>query len=201
MRFAVREQPIQNHPENWKDKDNKAPQKLVRRGAARLEDLDCGATVVSVIYHQQGYKWRVSHILQTIISRTNTMKPMMPPPVPYCHGLAAVALTPSVTVGAASASVASHSWRKGTMVLENIFAVTVSLGFLSVRNWCWQNFGKGGETGSYKPQDLLVCEQQGTRPKWHHRETSKVVWEVRHKQARRKSFIPNKVSQLIRTDT
>lgn len=83
------------------------------------------------------------------------MKPMMPPPVPYCHGLAPLALTPSATVGAASASVASHSWRKGMMVLENILAVTVSRVFLSMRNWCWQCYGKGGETGSYKPRDLV----------------------------------------------
>lgn len=42
MRLAVREQPIKNNSENWEDEDNEAPQQLVRRGAARLEDLDCG---------------------------------------------------------------------------------------------------------------------------------------------------------------
>lgn len=49
--------------------------------------------------------------MKTIRSRTKTMKPIMPPPAPYCHELLLVVTVPSAR-GAAKAQVARQSWRR-----------------------------------------------------------------------------------------
>ncbi len=42
--LAVRKHPVRKSADDWEDKDEHAPQDLVARGAAGLEDLDCGRT-------------------------------------------------------------------------------------------------------------------------------------------------------------
>jgi hypothetical protein len=123
--LAVREQPVDDHADDGEDEDDQAPKKLVHGGTVRLEDFDCEGTSVSMV-HEQGRKQ--DSVLQTRMSRTRMMKPMIPPPVPYCHGLALVASTPPSARGAAKASDASQSWRKEMMVAENM-AILVLLSF------------------------------------------------------------------------
>lgn len=41
MLGTVREQVVDNHADNWEEEDDQAPQKLGRRWAVGLEDLDC----------------------------------------------------------------------------------------------------------------------------------------------------------------
>lgn len=51
-------------------------------------------------------------VLNTIMSRIRTMKPMMPPPVPYCQELSMVLVEISWATGAAKARAARQSWRR-----------------------------------------------------------------------------------------
>lgn len=51
-------------------------------------------------------------VLKTMMSRTRTMKPMMPPPVPYCQLLSMVLAEISCATGAAKARAARQSWRR-----------------------------------------------------------------------------------------
>lgn len=57
-------------------------------------------------------------ILKTMMSRTSTMNPRTPPPVPYCHELLAVVT--SLATGAASAKEARESWRRMLMKCWNM---------------------------------------------------------------------------------
>lgn len=117
MFLAVREQPVDDHADDGEDEDDETPKELVGGRAVRLEDFDCDETSVSIAHKQKEDR---DCVLQTRISRTRTMKPMIPPPVPYCHGLAPVASTPPSARGAPKASEASQSWRKEMMVAENM---------------------------------------------------------------------------------
>jgi hypothetical protein len=51
---------------------------------------------------------RHGYVLATMISRMRTMRPRIPPPVPYCHELP---WWDSVVSGAAAARQNSESWR------------------------------------------------------------------------------------------
>lgn len=51
-------------------------------------------------------------VLKTMISRIRTMKPMIPPPVPYCQLLLTVLAEISFATGAAKARAARQSWRR-----------------------------------------------------------------------------------------
>jgi hypothetical protein len=51
------------------------------------------------------------YALHTRISRTRTMKPMMPPPVPYCVALELRVVNSSAAIGAAEHRAARQSWR------------------------------------------------------------------------------------------
>lgn len=52
------------------------------------------------------------YILKTMMSRIRTMKPMIPPPVPYCQLLSMVLAEISWATGAAKARAARQSWRR-----------------------------------------------------------------------------------------
>lgn len=54
------------------------------------------------------------------MSKTRTINPTIPPPVPACHGSADCAV-----MGAASASMNSESWRRRDRAKWNILAVSV----------------------------------------------------------------------------
>lgn len=129
MLLAVREQPVDDHAHDGEDEDDETPKKLVHGRTVRLEDFDCKGTSVSVVYEQER---KQDCVLQTRMSRMRMIKPMIPPPVPYCHGLALVASTPPSARGAAKASEASQSWRKEMIVAENM-AMLVLLSFSGVR--------------------------------------------------------------------
>lgn len=91
MLGTVGEEPVDDHADDGEKEDDQTPEKLVRRGTVRLEDLDCKQKVVSVDCTEEDEKddaW--SYVLKTMISRIRTMKPITPPPVPYCHELPAV---------------------------------------------------------------------------------------------------------------
>ena len=55
-----------------------------------------------------------------MMSRTRTMNPMIPPPVPACHGFADCAV-----MGAASAIMNIESWRRSEMIKFIILAVLI----------------------------------------------------------------------------
>jgi hypothetical protein len=77
VRLAVGEEVVDDHSDDGEEEDNETPENLVRHGAVRLENLDC--TFVSTIKNIREI-WK--YVLQTRISRTKTMKPIIPPPVP-----------------------------------------------------------------------------------------------------------------------
>lgn len=58
------------------------------------------------------------HLLQAMMSRTRTMNPTIPPPVPACHGSA-----PWAVMGAASASMNMESWSSMERARLNMVAV------------------------------------------------------------------------------
>lgn len=57
------------------------------------------------------FSWSDVDVPQIMISTINTMNPMMPPPVPYCHAVFFWMVT-SFASGAAKVRVARQSWRK-----------------------------------------------------------------------------------------
>lgn len=61
-----------------------------------------------------------------MMSRTRTMNPMMPPPVPACHGFA-----DWVVIGAASASINSESWRRRERTKLYILVSVMDVGIVS----------------------------------------------------------------------
>jgi hypothetical protein len=58
------------------------------------------------------------------------MNPMIPPPVPACHGFADCAV-----IGAASASMNSESWRMSEMTKFIMMAVLVKVNVVVVFLW------------------------------------------------------------------
>jgi hypothetical protein len=60
------------------------------------------------------------NVLHTRISRTRTMKPTIPPPVPYCVALE-LRVVKSSAIGAAEQRAARQRWRKS----ENMIVVVV----------------------------------------------------------------------------
>ncbi len=87
MGLAVGEEVIDDHADDREEEDNESPDDLVGNGAVGLEDFDCGALVSSNPMPVGARKTQID-LLHAMISRTRTMKPTMPPPVPACHGLA-----------------------------------------------------------------------------------------------------------------
>lgn len=79
-------------------------------GVGRLDFITSTVGVVSINL-ARGKSSGGMGILKTIRSRTKTMKPIMPPPAPYCHELLLVVTVPSAR-GAAKAQVARQSWRR-----------------------------------------------------------------------------------------
>lgn len=85
MRFAVREQVIDDHANNGEEEDNKAPDELVDRRAVRFDDLDyADKDQYASSYGTTGID--DGKILpQAMISRISTISPTIPPPVGACQ--------------------------------------------------------------------------------------------------------------------
>jgi hypothetical protein len=112
--LAVREKPVDDHADNGEDEDDETPEELVGGRAVRLQDLDCGTRIeLAFVPALTGRvtKEGEDDALKTMMSRTRTTNPMMPPPVPYCQASVVVAET-SPARGAAKAKVARQSWKK-----------------------------------------------------------------------------------------
>jgi len=77
----------------------------VADGAAGLEDLDWKAAlaccVARVCCGDDDDDDGCGNVLHTRMSRTSTMKPTMPPPVPYCVAFELMVLRDSSAIGAA----------------------------------------------------------------------------------------------------
>lgn len=90
---TVGEEEVDDEADDGEDKDAEAPEQLGDGRAVGLEDLDCwrGEGLVS---RRAGQTLRdlvgCVDLLKTMMSRTSTMKPMIPPPVPYCQLLLTV---------------------------------------------------------------------------------------------------------------
>lgn len=127
MCSAVREEVVNDHSTDREDKHQHTPEELGEDFAIGLEDFDCKSKYISIMINQDqniiqrlardvgvlliGLPWREKekagkqgeNVLKIMISRINTMNPMIPPPVPYFH---AFSCTASVDIGAASAEAA-----------------------------------------------------------------------------------------------
>jgi hypothetical protein len=111
---AVREDVVDDHADDGEEEDDKSPENLVRDRTVRLEDFDCGPTRQHRDYNGSGG----IVLLQAMMSRTSTMKPTMPPPVPACHGFADWTVR-----GAASTSRNMESCSRAARIRLNMAAV------------------------------------------------------------------------------
>lgn len=105
MSGAVREEIVDEHAEDGEQEDDERPEDLVGCGAVGLEDLDwwdISTWLTDFCARVEG------NILKTMISRTRTISPIIPPPVPYCHELPWPAAA-TCSTGAASARAAQRS--------------------------------------------------------------------------------------------
>lgn len=126
--LAVREEVVDDHADNRKEEHDESPDDLVGHGAVRLEDLNCSTDESARLWQSDGSISRVGkttrletsegYLLHAMMSRTRTMNPTMPPPVPACHGSAFCTVR-----GAASASMNMESWRSRESTMLNMFAV------------------------------------------------------------------------------
>lgn len=93
MLGTVGEEEVDDEADDGEHEDAEAPEQLGDRRAVGLEDLDCvwggglvsrraGQTLCDLV--------GCVDLLKTMMSRTSTMKPMIPPPVPYCQLLLTV---------------------------------------------------------------------------------------------------------------
>lgn len=128
MLLAVAEDEVDDGTDDGKEEDDNCPEELMRDGAAGLEELNCrGCQYLAMISRAvvcSGYP------PQMMISITNTMKPMIPPPVPYCHASVLVAWSSSLfSSGAAKVRAARQSWRKAlkNAMLKEAVGSTVCL--------------------------------------------------------------------------
>jgi hypothetical protein len=90
---AVGEEVVDEHANNWEEEDNKSPKDFVGHGAVALEDLNCRThvsecLVVATPSQDRHEVMEGRDILHAMMSRTKTIKPIIPPPVPACHGFA-----------------------------------------------------------------------------------------------------------------
>ena len=135
MGLAVGEEVVDEHADHREQEDDESPENLVGDGAVRLEDLNCGTNTSARAHENSFHRERLGTkkayvLLQAMMSRTRTMNPTMPPPVPACHGFADWA-----EIGAASASMKKESCRRAERTRLNILAVIV--GGVVVGRWAW----------------------------------------------------------------
>ena len=123
MSLAIRKKPVDEDAAEGEDEDEQAPEDLVEGWAVGLEDLDCVKTLCQRHVLHRGVEQGVGeeHILQTMMSRTRTMKPKIPPPVPQFWA----GLKVDVLMGAAKATEAMRSWRKRHSILTDCFGCGV----------------------------------------------------------------------------
>lgn len=89
MLLAVAEDEVDDGTNDGKEEDDDCPEELMRDGAAGLEELNC--EIVSILIVTSHAAECSGYSPQMMMSITNTMKPMIPPPVPYCHASVLVA--------------------------------------------------------------------------------------------------------------
>jgi len=117
VRITVREEPVHDQADNREDEHADTPEQLVGRWAVRLEDLHC--RYISSVPRTNG-----SYVLQTMMSRIKTMKPMTPPPVPNFQA------SPWLLVLRVSSAITREiraNWRSMLSAFANILAVLMMM--------------------------------------------------------------------------
>lgn len=127
VRRPVRKQVVDDQTADGEEEDEQRPEELVQGRARRLDHLDCFVCQL-LSFLREGEGGRVPN---TIMSRTKTISPRMPPPVPYCHELPAVEAVTS-PVGRADAKVARRRWERRKRVVDILAVVLVVVWF-----WCF----------------------------------------------------------------
>lgn len=112
VRRPVRKQVVDDQTADGEEEDEQRPEELVQGRARRLDHLDC---FVSAFFPFCG-RGEGGGVPNTIMSRTKTISPRMPPPVPYCHELPAVEAVTS-PVGRADVKVARRRWERRRRVV------------------------------------------------------------------------------------
>lgn len=125
---AVREDEVDDHADNRKEEDDETPEELLAGRAVGLEDFDCSRNghvsnwrLTELLW--SGARIKERNVLKTMMSRIRTMKPTIPPPVPYCMGVPVVVIVSSAR-GAAKVRAARQSWRNR----ENIALAMLTAG-------------------------------------------------------------------------
>jgi hypothetical protein len=113
---AVSEEVVDDHADDGEEEDDEAPDDLVERRAVRLDNLDC-VLVSEADPARKGANEVFEDVPHAMISRTSTMKPMIPPPVGPCQP------ADWVVRGAASTNRASESCRRAARASWNMAAV------------------------------------------------------------------------------
>lgn len=119
MCLSVGEDEVDSHADDGEEEYHETPDQLVHGRTVGFQNLDYSTIVshhiVIAIFKQGGWG---ENELKTMMSRTRTMNPMIPPPVPYCQGVALVTVIVSSAMGAAATRAARQSWKKRGTVAE-----------------------------------------------------------------------------------
>ena len=117
---STAEEEVDDQANDWEEEDEETPEELVERWATRLQDFDCEVRELAFVFVFAGDEARgyiIGDVLKAITSRTRTISPTIPPPLPYFQALPCEAV---VSVSSAMTSEKRESWRRMVRAWLNI---------------------------------------------------------------------------------